>query len=103
MVDNAPQIFVTDSSGTRVRQLTKLGGELPFWSPDGSYFTFSRDIHKGTGFQDHPALGGSARLSTEVPSAVHPAPDRPVFDCAAEQVKGLVRELSKSLKLLESF
>ena len=49
MVDNAPQIFVTDSSGTRVRQLTKLGGELPFWSPDGSYFTFSRDIHKGAG------------------------------------------------------
>lgn len=49
MVDNAPQLFVTDSSGTRVKQLTKLGGENPFWSPDGSYFTFSRYIHKGTG------------------------------------------------------
>ena len=49
MIDNAPQIFVTDSSGTNVRQLTKLGGEYPNWSPDGSYFTFSRDIHKGDG------------------------------------------------------
>ena len=49
MIDNARQIFVTDSSGTKVRQLTKLGGEYPNWSPDGSYFTFSRDIHKGAG------------------------------------------------------
>ena len=48
-VDNALQLFVTDSSGTNARQLTKLGGEYPNWSPDGSYFTFSRDIHKGTG------------------------------------------------------
>jgi len=48
-VDNAQQLFVTDSSGNGVRQLTKLGGEDPFWSPDGSYFTFSRDIHKGDG------------------------------------------------------
>ena len=48
-VDNALQLFTTDSSGTNVRQLTKLGGVAPIWSPDGSYFTFSRDIHKGNG------------------------------------------------------
>lgn len=49
LVDNAPQIFVTDSSGTNAHQLTRLGGIWPNWSPDGSFFTFSRDIHKGIG------------------------------------------------------
>jgi dipeptidyl aminopeptidase/acylaminoacyl peptidase len=48
-VNNAPQIFVTNSTGTRTRQFTHLGGEYPNWSPDGKYFTFVRDIHKGPG------------------------------------------------------
>jgi Tol biopolymer transport system component len=49
VTNNAPQIFVTNSIGTRTRQLTHLGGEFPVWSPDGKYFTFIRDIHKGPG------------------------------------------------------
>jgi len=48
-INNAPQIFVTNSNGTHTRQFTHLGGEFPVWSPDGKYFTFIRDIHKGPG------------------------------------------------------
>jgi hypothetical protein len=32
-----------------VRQITELGGDNPLWNEDGSYFTFSRDEHKGEG------------------------------------------------------
>ena len=41
-----------------------------------------------SGFQYHPALAEPARLGTPIPVPVHPASDRFVFDCAAEQVRG---------------
>jgi hypothetical protein len=38
-----------DHRGENVRQITELGGDIPQWSPDGSYFIFRRDVHKGEG------------------------------------------------------
>jgi len=32
-----------------VRQITKLGGDNPQWSPDGSDVLFRRDVHWGEG------------------------------------------------------
>ena len=46
---NADQLFLMNSQGENVRQITELGGDIPRWSPDGGYFIFRRDVHKGEG------------------------------------------------------
>ncbi len=48
-VQNAEQLFLMNSQGENVRQITKLGGDIPSWSPDGSYVLFRRDVHRGEG------------------------------------------------------
>jgi Tol biopolymer transport system component len=37
-----PQIWVMNSDGTGVRQLTQNGGQHPSWSPDGSKIVYAR-------------------------------------------------------------
>lgn len=48
-VRNATQLFLMSSDGRKIRQITDLGGDNPRWSPDGSYFVFRRDVHRGEG------------------------------------------------------
>lgn len=48
-IDNAKQIFLMNHQGENVQQVTELGGDIPVWSPSGSYITFRRDMHKGEG------------------------------------------------------
>jgi len=48
-VHNAPQLFLMNHRGENIRQITELGGDNPRWSPDGSYFVFRRDVHRGEG------------------------------------------------------
>ena len=38
-----------NSQAENVRQIPKLGGAIPSWSPDGSYVLFRRDVHRGEG------------------------------------------------------
>ncbi|MFQ6610087.1 MAG: TolB family protein [Fidelibacterota bacterium] len=37
------QIWVMDSDGTNLLQLTQSGGNYPVWSPDGNYIVFTRN------------------------------------------------------------
>jgi hypothetical protein len=46
---HADQIFLTSLEGEEPVQLTRLGGTAPIWLPDGSGFTFIRDVHIGPG------------------------------------------------------
>jgi hypothetical protein len=48
-VENADQLFLMNSQGENVRQITKLGGDNPQWSPDGSNVVFRRDVNQGKG------------------------------------------------------
>jgi len=48
-VHNAPQLFLMNHRDKDVRQITELGGDNPRWSPNGSYFVFRRDAHRGEG------------------------------------------------------
>ena len=48
-VQNARQLFLMNHRGENVRQITKLGGDNPRWSDDGSFFVFRRDVHRGEG------------------------------------------------------
>jgi len=52
-VQNAEQLFLfrpdADSSDKDARQITELGGDNPRWASDGSYFIFTRDVHRGQG------------------------------------------------------
>lgn len=46
---NARQLFLMNRRGLNVRQVTKLGGDIPVWSSDGSFITFRRDVRRGEG------------------------------------------------------
>ena len=48
-VENAWQLFLMESDGTDVRQITEMGGDNPRWSYDGRWIFFRRDIHRGPG------------------------------------------------------
>ena len=46
---SADQLFLMNSQGENVRQVTELGGDNPQWSPGGSHVLFRRDVHRGEG------------------------------------------------------
>lgn len=48
-IDNAWQLFLLNSSGKEIKQLTKFGGENPTWNKNGNGIYFNRDTHKAPG------------------------------------------------------
>ncbi len=78
-VENAWQLFLMRSDGTEVRQITRLGGDIPRWSYDGQQILYRRDVHKGEGARYVPfvydvASGQSAPLWPALPDSLPPFP-----------------------------
>lgn len=78
VVENAWQLFLMNSDGTDVRQITSLGGDIPRWSYDGRLILFRRDVDKRFGAHYVPFVYDTA---TESEAALWPSlPDSvPVF------------------------
>ena len=76
---NAWQLFLMNSEGKNVQQVTELGGDNPHWSSDGSYFTFTRDVHKGRGARYVPFKFDLEAMEAEplFPSQPDSLPDFP--------------------------
>jgi len=82
--ENAWQLFQMNDMGKHIRQITKMGGDLPRWSPDGDYVFFNRDVHKAPGAQYIPysyeiATGNIQPLWPNLPDSV------PQFPALASQ------------------
>jgi len=82
-VQNADQLFLfrpdADSSDTDARQITELGGDIPRWAPDGSFFIFRRDVHRGQGARYVPYRFDMATMEAEPlwPALPDSVPDFP--------------------------
>jgi len=83
-VQNADQLFLfrpdADSSDSDARQITELGGDIPRWAPDGSFFIFRRDVHRGQGARYVPYRFDMATREAEplwpaLPDSVPDFPD----------------------------
>ncbi|MCP4573699.1 MAG: hypothetical protein GY838_15175 [bacterium] len=105
--DEAPGLFVKQTTGGEVRRLTRPDGmdTRPVFSPSGSDVAFVRRTHEGSSIRLVPALGGATRLLTETAGGVFglswsPAGDHLVF-AAKDTTSGQSCLLSLDLQSLE--
>jgi hypothetical protein len=55
-VENAWQLFLMNAQGTELRQITRLGGDAPWWHYGGQSLIFRRDVYKGIGARYVPFI-----------------------------------------------
>ncbi len=72
VVSNAWQLFLMDSDGNSIGQVTHFGAENPRWTYDGRYVLFKRDVHKGAGARYVPFIYDVESGSESVLFALQP-------------------------------
>ena len=84
-VENAWQLFLMESDGAGVRQITRLGGDNPRWSYDGRKIFFRRDVHRGPGARYVPFVYDTV-TETEAPLWPNLPDSLPAFPPLPENV-----------------